>query len=174
MSGRLIISLYILLISTAVADQNIRFHCQGNGPSIYLIGGGPALTSWHLQPVQKTLSQHYKVCRWDMRGVGENGHLPIDSDRTLLSQWLEDMGTVLPEEPVILWGHSWGALQVLLFAKQNPQRVRYLVANERRDQRRIEAAARIGSDGHIGPQPQSGGIAEQLAEGFGRLVDGEV
>jgi pimeloyl-ACP methyl ester carboxylesterase len=37
------------------------------------------------------------------------------------------MHELLPEQPVILWGHSWGALQVLLFAKRYPERVSKLV-----------------------------------------------
>ena len=35
--------------------------------------------------------------------------------------------TVLPPAPVVLWGHSWGALQVLLFAKAYPERVSQLI-----------------------------------------------
>ena len=37
------------------------------------------------------------------------------------------MGQVLGQEQVILWGHSWGALQVLLFASQHPERVLHVV-----------------------------------------------
>jgi pimeloyl-ACP methyl ester carboxylesterase len=37
------------------------------------------------------------------------------------------MDRVLPEQPVLLWGHSWGALQAMLFAREHPGRVRGLV-----------------------------------------------
>ena len=69
----------------------------------------------------------YRVCRWDMRGVGDNAALTLEPQGSALSQWLRDMQEVLPPEPVALWGHSWGALQVLLFAKQHPERVSRLV-----------------------------------------------
>jgi pimeloyl-ACP methyl ester carboxylesterase len=111
----------------SAAGGDIRLHCQGQGPWMYLIGGGPAFTTWNLQPIQEKLSVDYRVCRWDMRGVGDNAGLSLQSEASALSQWLQDMHDVLPPEPVVLWGHSWGALQVLLFTKAYPQRVRHLI-----------------------------------------------
>jgi pimeloyl-ACP methyl ester carboxylesterase len=110
-----------------MAAANLKTHCLGEGPSVVLIGGGPAFTTWNLQPIQQRLSSRHRVCRWDMRGVGDNADLPIAADRTVLSQWIQDMHDVLPDEPVTLWGHSWGALQVLLFSRQYPHRVRQLI-----------------------------------------------
>lgn len=120
---------FILLVFGFIspASAGIKTHCLGKGPLLYLIGGGPAFTTWNLQPIQKKLAVDYKVCRWDMRGVGENADLNLSSELSALSQWLEDMQTVLPQQPVTLWGHSWGALQSLLFAKQYPQRVRRVI-----------------------------------------------
>lgn len=109
------------------AQAKIKVHCVGQGPLLYLIGGGPAFTTWNLQPIQQKLQHQYRVCRWDMRGVGENGQLEVQPGKPALAQWLQDMDEILPVEPVILWGHSWGALQVLLFAKQHPQRVSKLI-----------------------------------------------
>ena len=110
----------------AVAAQ-LQVHCQGEGPPVYLVGGGPAFTTWHLAPVQARLAERYRVCRWDPRGVGENANLSFEADGRVLSQWLADMAKVLPREPVVLWGHSWGALQVMMFAERHPERVRRLV-----------------------------------------------
>ena len=64
-----------------------------------------------------------------MRGVGENADQPINESVPVLSQWLQDMADVLPPCPVILWGHSWGALQALKFAQQQPERVKALILN---------------------------------------------
>lgn len=128
MKRRLITAGVILsscLLSHALAD--IRIHCRGQGPLVYLIGGGPAFTTWNLEPVQRRLSAHYAVCRWDMRGVGDNAGLALDPEVSALSQWISDMHDVLPQRPVVLWGHSWGALQTLLFAKAYPARVSSLV-----------------------------------------------
>lgn len=113
--------------SQAAASEDIQVHCRGQGPSLYLIGGGPAFTTWNLQPIQDRLSDGYRVCRWDMRGVGDDAGLPVKPGVSALAQWLDDMGDVLPPAPVTLWGHSWGALQVLLFARECPERVSRLI-----------------------------------------------
>lgn len=112
-----------------VAAERIIVNCQGDGEPVYLVGGGPAFTTWNLEPIQQQLRDYYRACRWDMRGVGDNAELVIEDDRPALEQWLEDMLAVLPQEPVVLWGHSWGALQALLFTKYHPQRVKALVLN---------------------------------------------
>ena len=114
-------------LSTTPVQAMINLHCSGQGPLIYLIGGGPGFTTWNLEPIQQQLKNNYRVCRWDMRGVGDNAGLTIKPDQSALSQWLDDMQATLPPEPVILWGQSWGALQVLLFARQHPQRVSKLI-----------------------------------------------
>ncbi len=122
--------IFILFCSHSIADAEIKVRCEGQGHLVYLIGGGPAFTTWNLQPIQKRLSVNYKVCRWDMRGVGENVGLILKPDEPALSQWFADMYEVLPKEPVVLWGHSWGALQVLLFAKTHPDRgVKLILSN---------------------------------------------
>lgn len=127
MQALLVIGFLMLggFIKPALAE--IRVHCVGQGPAVYLIGGGPAFTTRNLQPVQDKLAIKHRACRWDMRGVGDNAALPVDSGTSALVQWLRDMQEVLPNERVILWGHSWGALQVLLFARQHPQRVSQLI-----------------------------------------------
>jgi pimeloyl-ACP methyl ester carboxylesterase len=117
----------LLFASTAMAQ--IKVNCQGKGQPVFLIGGGPAFTTWNLEPIQQKLREHFKVCRWDMRGVGDNAKLDINEDAPVLVQWIEDMAIVLPQQPVILWGHSWGALQTLLFTKYYPERVKALILN---------------------------------------------
>ena len=116
-------------IMFSVSCHALTTHCEGKGPLLYLVVGGPAFSSWHIEPVQKHLANRYRVCRWDMRGVGDNASPDFEPDKRALLQWLDDMREVLPDEPVILWGHSWGALQVLLFARAYPSRVRHLVLN---------------------------------------------
>jgi pimeloyl-ACP methyl ester carboxylesterase len=111
----------------APAAERIEVHCRGEGQPLYLIGGGPAFTTWHLEAVQERLAEGYRVCRWDMRGVGDNARLPLKPGLSALAQWLEDMREVLPPEPATLWGHSWGALQALLFARRYPERVSRLI-----------------------------------------------
>ena len=109
--------------------SQITVNCQGEGQHVFLIGGGPAFTTWNLEPIQHHLREQFKVCRWDMRGVGDNARLDIMVNKPVLKQWMQDMATVLPRQPVVIWGHSWGALQALLFARHYPDRVKALVLN---------------------------------------------
>ena len=92
--------IFYCFLSTSAAD--IKVDCQGEGPAVFLIGGGPAFTTWNLRPIQDRLRSHYTVCRWDMRGVGDNAGLAVEPQVSVLSQWLRDMQDVLPQEPVTL------------------------------------------------------------------------
>jgi pimeloyl-ACP methyl ester carboxylesterase len=89
-----------------------------------------------------------------MRGVGENAVQVINGGEPLLSQWLQDMADVLPPCPVILWGHSWGALQALIFAKQHPERVKALVLNNPVDPA-LESLEYIESKRYVHPYVES-------------------
>ncbi len=79
----------------APAAEEIRVHCRGQGPPVYLISGGPAFTTWNLQHIQDRLGEGYGVCRWDMRGVGDNARLPVKPEVSALAQWLDGMRDVL-------------------------------------------------------------------------------
>ena len=127
--NRLIAAFVLYLVMAKVAMAQLTVNCQGSGKTVFLIGGGPAFTTWNLEPIQQRLRTRFKVCRWDMRGVGENAELPVNEGIPVLKQWLDDMAAVLPDEPIVLWGHSWGALQSLLFARHYPERVRALILN---------------------------------------------
>ena len=126
---KLVAIVLVSLLPLSTASAQLKVNCQGSGPTIYLIGGGPAFTTWNLEPIQRRLGSNFRACRWDMRGVGENAVQIIDESEPALTQWLQDMADVLPQRPVILWGHSWGALQALLFANKYPERVRALILN---------------------------------------------
>ena len=119
--------LFCLSYNSSLAGAEIVVNCQGSGEPLYLIGGGPAFSSRNLEPIQQNLRDSFQVCRWDMRGVGSNAALTIAQDETVLDQWLQDMADVLPEQPVLIWGHSWGALQSLLFSRLYPERVKAMV-----------------------------------------------
>jgi pimeloyl-ACP methyl ester carboxylesterase len=132
----------------SLATPQLRVHCVGDGAPLYLIGGGPAFTTWHLDPIAQQLDDRYRVCRWDMRGVGDNATLPLAANSSVLQQWLDDMAAVLPERPALLWGHSWGALQALLFARAHPQRVAALMLSNPVDPA-LESLVHIEAKRHV-------------------------
>ncbi len=53
---------------------------------------------------------------------------------------------------------------------ERAKRIGDVLADQRRDERGIQAAAQVRADRHIGPQPQPGGVGKQLAQLDGHLV----
>ncbi len=135
-------------------EMDLRVHCRGAGEPVYLVGGGPAFTSRNLEPLPQMLSAGYRVCRWDMRGVGDNAGVPFATGQDQLEAWLADMARLLPRQPVILWGQSWGALQVLLFARRHPTRVKGLVLSNPVDPELV-SLEHIENKRHVHAIPQA-------------------
>src|SRR6056297_878822 len=135
-------------------EMELRVHCRGAGEPVYLVGGGPAFTSRNLEPLPQMLSAGYRVCRWDMRGVGDNAGVPFATGQDQLEAWLADMARLLPRQPVILWGQSWGALQVLLFARRHPTRVKGLVLSNPVDPELV-SLEHIENKRHVHAIPQA-------------------
>ncbi|WP_322521993.1 alpha/beta hydrolase [Guyparkeria halophila] len=118
-----------------VGDQTVRYHLMGDAgaPVAIVLGGGPGFSSWNLEPVQRRLAElGYQVAIMDMLGVGENatqGEPP--TGQALLDAWVEQVEVlrraVADDRPVVLLGHSWGALMALLYTRAHPDAVRRLV-----------------------------------------------
>lgn len=118
-----------------LSDEVLRYHVMGpaDGPVAIVLGGGPGFSSWHLEPLQRRLAElGYRAALMDMLGVGENA----STDRALagsalLDAWVEQTEAlrreVAGEQPVVLLGHSWGALMALLYTRAHPDQVRRLV-----------------------------------------------
>ncbi|KUJ71083.1 alpha/beta fold hydrolase [Thiomicrospira sp. WB1] len=115
---------YHLLPATANAPSNETV-------TVLLLGGGPGFSSWNLQPIQKRLAQAgWRVAVMDMAGVGENVQLlPSVADKPLkkwvaqIRAWHEAQGG----GPLVLVGHSWGALMAMLYTRAYPEAVRQWV-----------------------------------------------
>lgn len=99
-------------------------------PVAILLGGGPGFTSWNLQPVQDLIAkQGYRTLLMDMRGIGENAHLPTASAQ-IMAQWVADiehLRAAQGAQQVTLIGHSWGALMALLYARHYPEKVAHIM-----------------------------------------------
>ncbi|MFO7809630.1 alpha/beta fold hydrolase [Guyparkeria sp.] len=117
-------------------EQKVRYHLMGDAeaPVAILLGGGPGFSSWNLEPVQGRLAVlGYRTAVMDMLGVGENatgGEWPTGG-QALLDAWVDQIEAlrlaVSDEQPVVLLGHSWGALMALLYTRAHPDAVRRLV-----------------------------------------------
>lgn len=128
----------------ALDDRSLRYHVvdaageagqpgKTGAPVAIVLGGGPGFSSWNLEPIQHRLAElGYRTAIMDMLGVGENaaGGTGL-AGQPLLDTWVAQVEAlrraVADEQPVVLLGHSWGALMAMLYTRAHPNAVRRLV-----------------------------------------------
>lgn len=111
---------------TSTDGTPIAFERTGNGPPLVLVHGTTAdHTRW--EPVQPAFAEHFTVYALDRRGAGESG----DAEEYELVREAEDVAAVVDsiDEPVVLLGHSYGAL-VSLEAALRTDNLRTLILYE--------------------------------------------
>ncbi|MDR9499156.1 MAG: alpha/beta hydrolase [Hydrogenovibrio sp.] len=104
-------------------------------PLVVLLGGGPGFSSWNLEPIQKRLHQAgHSVVVMDMIGIGENAEvlnqLSGAAPGHILPIWIRQIRALHQasgERPLILVGHSWGALMAMLYTRAYPEEVKQWV-----------------------------------------------
>ncbi|WP_416840442.1 alpha/beta fold hydrolase [Haloferax sp. DFSO52] len=99
-------------VVTSADGTEIAFERTGNGSPLLLIhGSGLDHHFWDLSGTRSALAEHYTVSAIDRRGRGESG----DADEYNLERELEDVAAVVEsfDEPVTLFGHSFGAVVAL-------------------------------------------------------------
>lgn len=116
-------------------ERKIRYHALGDtqAPVAIVLGGGPGFSSWNLEAVQRRLAElGYRAAIMDMLGVGENAASgDALTGQALLDAWVAQIEglrqSLVDERPVLLLGHSWGALMALLYTRDHPDAVNHLV-----------------------------------------------
>lgn len=108
------------------ADITLRVEVTGDGPTILCVHGWPELPhSWRHQ-VAHFSQRGYRVAAMDVRGYGGSS-APAEIERYTLRELSGDVAAVaaaLDDEPVILFGHDWGAPIAWQTAIRYPDRVR--------------------------------------------------
>ncbi|MGI3185777.1 alpha/beta fold hydrolase [Nioella aestuarii] len=106
----------------------VALHAESFGdpenPAIVVLHGGPGADYRSLLPLQ-ALSDSYHVTFYDQRGAGLSERVPAE-DLTFETHITELEGVldlVSPDAPVILIGHSWGAMLASAFLSAQPDRV---------------------------------------------------
>jgi pimeloyl-ACP methyl ester carboxylesterase len=107
-------------------DIELRVEVTGDGPTILCVHGWPeAPHSWRHQ-VAHFSARGYRVAAMDVRGYGGSS-APPELERYTLRELAGDVAAVaeaLDVEPVILFGHDWGAPIAWQAAIRHPDRVR--------------------------------------------------
>jgi len=111
-------------------DVRLRVEITGEGPTILCVHGWPELPhSWRHQ-VAHFSERGWRVAALDVRGYGGSS-APPEVERYTLRELAGDVAAVaadLDDDPVILFGHDWGAPIASHTAIRHPDRVR-AVAN---------------------------------------------
>ena len=110
----------------ANGDITLRVEVTGDGPAILCVHGWPESPhSWRHQ-VAHFSERGYRVAAMDVRGYGGSS-APPEIERYTLKELASDVAAVAPaldDEPVVLFGHDWGAPIAWHAAIRHRERVR--------------------------------------------------
>lgn len=112
------------------------FHAWAVGevdsPVVVLLHGGPGSDITALSKWASLTEEGYRVVLWDQRGSG----LSRRHDANVMTEevFLEDLRQLIlhysPNSPVILLGHSWGAMYATMLVNSYPDLVRGMILSE--------------------------------------------
>jgi pimeloyl-ACP methyl ester carboxylesterase len=111
-----------------VGDVALHMTCWGEGPVtiVFSSGMGNPATSW--RPLARLLETDHKVCTYDRDGLGFSGDSARPRDAVLASERLSRLLSAAEiESPIVLVGHSYGALVGRVFASKYPEQVSALI-----------------------------------------------
>ncbi len=117
----------------------LHIHCMGDGTPTVVLDAGLGCDSLEWALVQPEIAQFAKVCSYDRAGYGwsEESPYPRTSE-----QIVEELHALLSRSnirpPFILVGHSFGGLNVQLYAKRYPNEVFGLVLVDSAHEKSIE------------------------------------
>jgi proline iminopeptidase len=107
----------------------IRLHAQEVGPeageAVIVLHGGPGGDYRSLLRLAALADDRFRVVFYDQRGAGLSERVP-DTDLTLeghLNELDAIMSALSPDAPVVLIGHSWGAMLASAYLGRHPHRV---------------------------------------------------
>jgi len=104
--------------------RHLYLDCSGHGTPTVLLEGGFGATSRAWLKVQPVVSRFTRVCSYDRAGSGvsDAGPLPRDG-RAIASDLDQALRRTGIRGPLVMVGHSSGALYVRLFADRRPKDV---------------------------------------------------
>jgi len=111
-----------------VGDVSLHMTCRGAGDVaiVFSSGMGNPATSW--RPLERLLEGAHKVCSYDRDGLGFSDDSGRPRDAAIASDRLARLLVAAGiESPVVLVGHSYGALVARVFASRYPDAIGALV-----------------------------------------------
>ena len=107
-----------------IGGYKLHLHCQGTGSPAVILESGLGDWSSHWASVQRLLKADTQVCSYDRAGYGwsDPGPRPRDSSR-IVAELHTLLGKAGIAPPYLLVGHSFGGINVRLFASTYPEEV---------------------------------------------------
>jgi pimeloyl-ACP methyl ester carboxylesterase len=104
-----------------VGDHRLHLDCRGHGSPAVIFDSGLGSSSLDWARVQPDVARVTRACVYDRAGDGWSDPGPSPRDSVTISRELAELlqhGGVAP--PYVLVGHSFGGLNVRLFASEHP------------------------------------------------------
>jgi pimeloyl-ACP methyl ester carboxylesterase len=107
---------------------SLHIHCEGEGTPTVVVDTGLGASALEWLPVQERLRHYTRTCLYDRAGYGwsDFGELPRSSSRSVNELYLLLKNARIPG-PYVLVGHSYGGMNMQLFARRYPYLVSGLV-----------------------------------------------
>lgn len=107
-----------------VGGYSLHLNCTGEGSPAVILDAGLGDWSINMASLQAQIAEFTQVCTYDRAGYGwsDEGPMPRTSQQIVdeLATLLENSGV---EPPYILAGHSFGGINVIMYAAQHPDLV---------------------------------------------------
>ena len=107
-----------------VDGHAMHLYCTGEGSPTVVLDTGLGDSSVNFHPLQERISEFTRVCSYDRAGYGWS---ELGSEPRTSQQIVEELSTLLATAgeagPFVLAGHSFGGLNMILFAAEHPDDV---------------------------------------------------
>jgi pimeloyl-ACP methyl ester carboxylesterase len=151
-----------------VPGARLYYQTQGNGPTLVLLGGGPANADT-LAPLAAQLAGRYTVVSYDRRGYSRS-ELDNPDEQAGIHRHGDDLRLligVLGAEPVSVFGTSFGALIALDLAATAPALIQAVVVHEPPLGQVLTGGQRQQFDINLEDKPDAGAALAAIAASIG-------
>ena len=127
-----------------VEGRHLNLFCMGSGSPTIIFESGAGVAGWGWQLVQPTISKKNRACTYDRAGLGFSEPSPLAGTSV---NAVNDLHKLLSaaglHPPFVLVGHSYGGMNVQLFAYRYPSMVSGLVLVEAQHEDERERLDRV-------------------------------
>ena len=107
-----------------VGGHKLFIECTGRGSPTVVLDAGLSSGGRDWRDVQPQISEFTRVCNYDRAGLDRSETGPLPRTSQLIADDLDRLLTnARIEDPLVMVGHSFGAMNVRLYTSQHPDRV---------------------------------------------------